>query len=97
LRLDWRSGFSDALESDLASGTPKPPIAFAWRVGDPQMRRLTGWFRRFFGSGIQEPRDGTLPFTAEEFARLISSGKSEDMKRLAERLSRSAVHAGLEA
>jgi hypothetical protein len=55
------------------------------------MRRLTGWFRRVFGSGRRESGDETLPFTAEEFGRLISSGKSEDMKRLAERLSCNTV------
>jgi hypothetical protein len=55
------------------------------------MRRLTGWFRRFFSSGTRESWDEPLPFTAEEFARLISSGKSEDMKRLARGLSHSTV------
>jgi hypothetical protein len=52
------------------------------------MRRLTALLRGFF-----RPRkryvsdDPALPFTAEEFARLVSSGRSEDMKRLAEGLS----------
>jgi len=40
---------------------------------------------------MRESADEPLPFTAEEFGRLISSGKSEDMKRLAEALSRGAV------
>jgi hypothetical protein len=38
-----------------------------------------------------------LPFTAEEFARLISSGKSEDMKTLADGLSCAAISEGLKA
>ncbi|MGA7810162.1 hypothetical protein [Bradyrhizobium sp.] len=59
--------------------------------GDCLMRRLTVWLRRFFSSGMRESSDAPLPFTPEEFGRLIASGKSQDMKRLAEGLSRGAV------
>ncbi len=53
------------------------------------MRRLTALLRRLFRP---RPRyvlddDKALPFAAEELARLIRSGKSEDMKRLADGLS----------
>ncbi len=57
------------------------------------MRRLTALLRRWFR---HRPRftsddDEALPFTADEFARLIRSGKSEDMRRLAEGLSLKSV------
>ena len=57
------------------------------------MRRLTALLRRFFKP---RPRylsddDPGLPFTAEEFARLVLSGKSEDMKRLADGLSLKSI------
>jgi hypothetical protein len=55
------------------------------------MRRLTFWFRRIFGPAVRRTPVETLPFTSEEFARLIRSGRPEDMKLLAERLSRGAV------
>jgi hypothetical protein len=55
------------------------------------MRRLADWFRRLFAPGIREPRCEVLPFTAEEFANLIYSGKPEDMKRLAEGFSQDIV------
>jgi hypothetical protein len=38
--------------------------------------------------------DPSLPFTPEEFCRLIRSGKREDMKRLAEGLSCRTIHQG---
>jgi hypothetical protein len=61
------------------------------------MRRLALWLRHFFGRPIRHSRDDDLPFSAEEFARLISSGKSEDMKTLAEGLSCAAISQGLKA
>jgi hypothetical protein len=51
------------------------------------MRRLADWFRRLFAPGIRELHCEALPFTPEEFASLINSGKPEDMKRLAQGLS----------
>jgi hypothetical protein len=56
--------------------------------GRLHMRRLRRWFRAFFGFAAKHPVTETLPFTTEEFARLIASGKSEDMKMLARGLSR---------
>jgi hypothetical protein len=47
------------------------------------MRRLGRWFKGFFGSGRPPVLDDELPFTPEEFARLIGSGRSEDMRILA--------------
>jgi hypothetical protein len=47
------------------------------------MRRLGRWFRGLFGSGRPAVLDDELPFTPEEFARLIASGSSEDMRILA--------------
>jgi hypothetical protein len=61
------------------------------------MRRLALWLRHFFGKPTRHPHNDDLPFTAEEFARLISSGKSEDMKILAEGLSCAAISRGLKA
>jgi hypothetical protein len=52
------------------------------------MKRLARWFRTFFRRGSRPVSDDDLPFTNEEFARLIASGKSEDMKILARGLSR---------
>jgi hypothetical protein len=63
----------------------------------PHMRRLALWLRHFFGKPIRPSRDDDLPFTAEDFARLISSGKSEDMKTLAEGLSCAAISRNLKA
>jgi hypothetical protein len=61
------------------------------------MRRLTVWLRHFFGRPVRHSQGNDLPFTAEEFARLISSGKSEDMKTLADGLSCAAISQGLKA
>ncbi len=55
------------------------------------MRRLTFWFRRLFGPAVRRTSVETLPFTSEEFARLIRSGRPEDMKLLADRLSCNTV------
>ena len=55
------------------------------------MRRLKVWFIRFFGPNTRRTPAEPLPFTPEELARLIRSGKSEDMKLLADGLSRGAV------
>lgn len=54
------------------------------------MRRLANLVRQFFGQPrlrYRFPDDPTLPFTSEEFGRLIRSGKKEDMKALAEGLA----------
>ena len=61
------------------------------------MRRLTLWLRHFFGKPVRHSQDDVLPFSAEEFARLISSGKSEDMRTLAEGLSCAAISESLKA
>jgi hypothetical protein len=53
------------------------------------MKRLARWFRTFFSRRQRPVSDDDLPFTNEEFARLIASGRSEDMKILARGLSRS--------
>ena len=53
------------------------------------MRRLASLVRWFFGPRMRRPLDDdpTLPFTPEEFGRLIRSGKREDMKLLAKGLT----------
>ena len=53
------------------------------------MRRLASLVWRFFGPRVRRPIDDdpTLPFTPEEFGRLIRSGRREDMKLLAEGLA----------
>lgn len=53
------------------------------------MRRLASLFRWFFGPRLRRPidEDPTLPFTPDEFSRLIRSGRREDMKLLAEGLA----------
>lgn len=53
------------------------------------MRRLASLVRRFFGPRMRRPIDDdpSLPFTPEEFGRLIRSGKREDMRVLAEGLA----------
>ena len=53
------------------------------------MRRLASLVRWVFGPRLRKPLDDdpALPFTAEEFGRLIRSGRRDDMKRLAEGLS----------
>jgi hypothetical protein len=59
------------------------------------MRRLASLVRRFFGPRVRRPIDDdpSLPFTPDEFGRLIRSGRHEDMKRLAEGLAgRSIPH-----
>jgi hypothetical protein len=61
------------------------------------MRRLTLWLRHFFGKPVRHSLGNDLPFSAEEFARLISSGKSEDMKTLADGLSCAAISDSLKA
>jgi hypothetical protein len=54
-----------------------------------QMRRLTALVRLLFKPRLRytPEHDPTLPFTPEEFARLIRSRKPEDMRALAEGLS----------
>jgi hypothetical protein len=61
----------------------------------PHMIRLALWLRHFFEKPIRHSRNDDLPFTAEEFAQLISSGKSEDMKTLADGLSCAAISQSL--
>ncbi|CUT09780.1 hypothetical protein FXB41_27580 [Bradyrhizobium canariense] len=53
------------------------------------MRRLASLVRRFFGPRVRRPIDDdpSLPFTPEEFGRMIRSGRHEDMKLLAEGLA----------
>jgi len=57
------------------------------------MRRLANLFRRLFGPRQRLPlaEDPTLPFTSEELARLIRSGKHEDMKSLANGLTHKSI------
>ncbi len=58
------------------------------------MRRLSGWLKQILRLRKRVVQHDNLPFSAEEFARLISSGKSEDMKVLAQGLSRSTLPRG---
>lgn len=53
------------------------------------MRRLASLVRRFFGPRLRHTIDDDLglPFTPEEFSRLVRSGRREDMKLLAEGLA----------
>lgn len=53
------------------------------------MRRLASLILRFFGPRVRRliDDDPSLPFSADEFGRLIRSGKREDMKLLAEGLA----------
>jgi hypothetical protein len=53
------------------------------------MRRLASLVRWFFGPRVRRPIDDdpSLPFTPDEFGRLIRSGRREDMKRLADGLA----------
>lgn len=59
------------------------------------MRRLASLVRWLFGPRLRRPidEDPSLPFTPDEFSRLIRSGRREDMKLLAEGLAcRSIPH-----
>nr|QDP25829.1 hypothetical protein FNV92_28270 [Bradyrhizobium cosmicum] len=59
------------------------------------MRRLASLVRRLFGPRLRHTidNDPSLPFTPEEFGRLVRSGRREDMKLLAEGLAcRSMPH-----
>jgi len=49
------------------------------------------------GKPVRRPHKDGLPFSAEEFARLISSGTSEDMRALAEGLSSASISQSLKA
>jgi hypothetical protein len=53
------------------------------------MRRLTSLVLWFFGPRMRRPIDDDpgLPFSPDEFSRLIRSGRREDMKLLAEGLA----------
>ncbi|WP_431202930.1 hypothetical protein ACQ86E_29255 [Bradyrhizobium betae] len=53
------------------------------------MRRLASLVRRLFGPRLRHTIDDdpSLPFTPEEFGRLVRSGRREDMKLLAEGLA----------
>jgi hypothetical protein len=60
------------------------------------MRRVSGWFKlflgaRFLGSRFRRASVTPLPLSTDEFARLISSGRPDDMKLLAKALSRNAI------
>jgi hypothetical protein len=54
------------------------------------MRRLATWFRQLLGLHQTHDSDENTPLSPEEFARLIMSGKSEDMKILARTLAQTA-------
>jgi hypothetical protein len=53
------------------------------------MRRLASLVRRLFGPRMRRPIDDdpNLPFTPDEFGKLIRSGRREDMKTIAEALA----------
>jgi hypothetical protein len=55
------------------------------------MQRLGRWFKDFCGAGQPRVRDDNLPFTSEEFGRLIGSGRSEDMRILARVLAQKST------
>jgi hypothetical protein len=57
------------------------------------MRRLANLVRRLFRPSQRRPfaEDPTLPFTPEEFARLVLSGKHEDMIALANGLAHKSI------
>jgi hypothetical protein len=55
------------------------------------MRRLRRWFKELFSSGRPRVSNDSLPFTAEEFRRLIASGRSEDMRILASGLAQGST------
>ena len=55
------------------------------------MQRLGRWFKAVFGAGGPRVRDEDLPFTAEEFGRLIGSRRSEDMRMLARGLAQKST------
>ncbi|MBV9565988.1 MAG: hypothetical protein JOY90_36890 [Bradyrhizobium sp.] len=60
------------------------------------MRRVSDWFRLFLGARLLGSRfrrvsAAPLPLSTDEFARLIASGRPDDMKLLAKALSRSAI------
>jgi hypothetical protein len=54
------------------------------------MKRLATLLKRIWG-GQAAPRIDNLPFSPEEFARLIYSRKPDDMKTLADDLARSTL------
>ena len=66
-----------------------PPESFVAGAREFDMRRLASLVRRFFGPRLRRPidEDPSLPFTPEEFGRLIRSGRHEDMKLLADGLA----------
>lgn len=53
------------------------------------MRRLASLVRRLFGPRMRRPIDDdpNLPFTPDEFGKLIRSGRREDMKIIADALA----------
>jgi hypothetical protein len=84
------AGMTDcrALHSSCAGGNNRTLGSLLLARGRG-MRRLADLVRRFFGPRLRRPVDDdpSLPFTSEEFARLIRSGKRADMKRLASGLA----------
>jgi hypothetical protein len=84
--------FADDLKLALAIGlgwaehwTVWEGLLLARGIG---MRRLAGLFRRIFGTRARPVEDdAALPFTPEELARLIRSGRHEDMQALADGLA----------
>jgi hypothetical protein len=56
------------------------------------MQRFGNWFRRIFRPAHSSVCHDNLPFTAEEFGRLIGSRRSEDMRILAKGLARRSTN-----
>jgi len=81
-----------ALQSQSAGRNNERSERFCSHRGSTKgstMRRLADLIRLIFGLRKRHPVDDdpNLPFTSEEFARLIRSGQREDMKRLANSLA----------
>jgi hypothetical protein len=55
------------------------------------MQRFGNWFKRIFRPARPSVCNDNLPFTAEEFGRLIGSRRSEDMRILAKGLARRSM------
>jgi hypothetical protein len=68
-------------------------VKIGWALGLEIFRkqRMRRWFKELFGAARPPIRDEKLPFTAEEFGRLIGGGRSEDMRSLAGGLGRKST------
>jgi len=98
-------GFSDTINVLRVRAAPCPEAArrsncdgtfaakIGWGLGSEifRMQRMGRWFKELFGAARLPVRDEKLPFTAEEFGRLIGSGRSEDMRSLARGLGRKST------